>query len=96
MTRPIIWVQPTPQTVILHQPNPVLTVDDLAVVEGTLDPGDALADYAANLRFTTSRNYPASNASETVGKVYKVSATGLNVAKYDFRYKQGTLTVVAA
>lgn len=94
--RPIVWVRPKPTTVPLHQPNPVLTVDDLQITSGTLAPGDTLADFAANLRFTFSRNYPVSNASETVGKTYKVSATGLNVGKYDFRYQQGVLTVVSA
>lgn len=92
--RPIIWVKPKPQIVPLHQPNPVLTVADLEITQGTLSGDDTLADFATNLRFTFSRNYPNSNAAETVGKTYKISATGLNVAAYDFRYSIGTLTVV--
>lgn len=96
MVRPIIWVKPADQVVPLHQPNPVLGVADLEIVSGELGEGDTLADFAANLRFTFSRNYPASNASETVGKTYRISAVGLNVAGYDFRYQIGKLTVVAA
>lgn len=96
MVRPIVWVKPADQTVALHQPNPVLGVDDLETTSGELEPGETLTDYAANLRFTFSRNYPNSNASETIGKQYRVSATGLNVGKYDFRYSIGKLTVIAA
>lgn len=93
--RPVVWLQPKPQSVVLHQPNPVLGPDDLQVVDGELLDGDDLAVVAAKVRYTFSRNYPASNASETIGKTYKISAAGVVSAKYDIRYKIGTLTVVA-
>lgn len=93
--RPIVWLQPKPQNVVFREPNPVLGPDDLEVVEGELQDGDDLAVIAEKVRYTFSRNYPYSNASETIGKKYKISATGVVSSKYDFRYKVGTLTVIA-
>ena len=41
-----------------------------------------------------SRNYPFSNAGETVGATYKIAAIGVLSSNYDVRYAGGTLTVV--
>lgn len=96
MTRPIVLLQPKRTEVAFQQPNPTFTVADLEIVSGALNPGDSLDNYDTALRFTTSRNYPYSNASEYVGQTYKISATGMASAIYDFRYKIGQLVVVAA
>ncbi len=76
VARRILWVKPVDQTVKLKQPNP--TSCTLQLTNGSAFVyGDDFGDLnLTNLRCVYSRNYPNSNASETVGKVYKISATG--------------------
>ncbi len=94
VARRILWVKPVDQTVKLKQPNPTGCTLELANGSAFAN-GDDFGDLnLSNLRCTTSRNYPSSNASETVGKQYKLSATGVLSTNYDIRYQQGTLTVV--
>ncbi len=110
ITRRILWVKAIDRTVGLLQPNPPGTppAGCLAAATPTAACWLELANGStfvngqswsalnlANLRFTYSRNYPSSNAAETVGKQYKISATGATSTNYDLRYQQGTLTVVA-
>ncbi len=92
--RAILWVKPVDLTVKLKQPNP--TGCTLQLANGsTFVADDDWSDLnLTNLRCTNSRNYPNSNSSETVGKTYKISATGATAKNYDIRYQQGTLTVV--
>ncbi len=107
--RRMLWVQAVDRTVGLYQPNPSTTPPANCLASATatsvcwlqLANGSSFvygqswsALNLANLRFTYSRNYPSSNASETVGKTYKISATGVFSTNYDIRYQQGTLTVV--
>ncbi len=110
VTRRILWLKASDRTVGLQQPNPAQTPPAGCVAQQTATSacwlevannttfaaGDDWADLnLTNLRFTYSRNYPSSNAAETVGKIYKISATGILSTNYDVRYQQGTLTVVA-
>ncbi len=95
VARRILWVKPVDQTVKLKQPNPTGCVLELAN-GSAFAPGDSFASLnLTNLRYTTSRNYPSSNAAETVGKTYKLAASGVSSTNYDLRFQQGTLTVVA-
>lgn len=92
-TRPVVWLKVVDQTVGLRQPNPATFTLELA-------PGHAVPDGltevppVSSLRFQNSRNPPATNASEYVGKTYRVTAFG-GSADYDLRWVAGTLTVVA-
>ena len=107
--RRMLLVQAVDRTVGLYQPNPSTTPPANCRASATatsacwlqLANGSSFvygqswsALNLANLRFTYSRNYPSSNASETVGKTYKISATGFSSTNYDLRFQQGTLTVV--
>ncbi len=107
--RQILWVKAIDRAVGLRQPNPLSTPPANCVAQATPTAacwlelangtgfvyGQSWANLSlTNLRFTYSRNYPNSNASEYVGKTYKISATGATSANYDIRYQQGTLTVV--
>ncbi len=109
VARRILTIKATDRTVGLGQPNPLATppANCLASATATSACWLQLANGStfvygqswsalnlANLRFTYSRNYPSSNASETVGKTYKISVTGILSTNYDVRYQQGTLTVV--
>ncbi len=94
VARRILWVKPVDQTVKLKQPNPTGCTLQLANGSAFL-PSDGWGSMnTSNVRCTSSRNYPSSNASETVGKTYKISATGVLSTNYDIRYQQGTLTVI--
>ena len=105
----MLLIKAIDRTVGLRQPNPPTTPPAGCVAQQTvtsacwlqLTPGAAFVNgddwgdlNLANLRFTYSRNYPSSNTTETVGKVYKISATGFSSANYDLRFQQGNLTVV--
>jgi probable HAF family extracellular repeat protein len=106
--RRILWVKPTDRTVGLKQPNPPTTPPAgclasqtptsacwLDLARGsTLAPGDDWADLnLSQLRFSYNRNPPATNASEYVGKTYRITAFGVVSGNYDVRYDPGTLTV---
>jgi hypothetical protein len=107
--RRILYVKPTNRTVGLKQPNPPTTPPANCLASQTptsacwieLANGTSFA-YGqswsalnlANLRFQYSRNPPSTNASEYVGKTYRMTAFGVSSPNYDIRYQEGTLTVV--
>jgi hypothetical protein len=107
IARRILWIKPVDRTVGLRQPNPPTNpnVDPncpapsrcLELANGsTFAPGEGFANVnLANLRFQYNRNPPYTNATETVGKIYRITAFGAASANYDIRYAPGNLTVVA-
>jgi hypothetical protein len=106
VARKILWVKPQDRTVGLHQPNPPTSPHGdpacpapnrcLQITNGSsFAYGQSWSDLnLTQLRFQYNRNPPATNASETVGKVYKITAFGVASTNYDIRYQQGNLTVV--
>ncbi len=109
LARHVIWVKAIDRTVGFKQPNPTQTPPAGCLAQATATAacwlelangtgfvyGQSWANLnLTNLRFTYSRNYPNSNASEYVGKTYKISAVGILSTNYDVRYQQGTLTVI--
>lgn len=108
--RHIVWIKPADRTVPLHAPNPptdVKSADELELATdqngnpSTMLPGDTIASVFADdiagtsARFSYNRNPPSTNATETVGSTYRITLFGLVDARYDVRYRPGTLTVVA-
>jgi hypothetical protein len=111
VARRILWVKPIDRTVGLRQPNPPTTPPAGCLAQQTATSacwlelargsafvsGDDWGDLSlAQLRFTYNRNPPATNAAETVGKTYRITAFGVTSQNYDIRYDPGTLRVVAA
>ncbi|MFN8536153.1 MAG: Ig-like domain repeat protein [Thermomicrobiales bacterium] len=106
--RKVLWVKPTDRTVKLKQANPATDPHgDPACpapnycLQLTRDSSFAYGQSwsALNLsvlRFSYSRNPPSTNATEYVGKTYRVTAFGATSGNYDLRYEAGTMTVVAA
>jgi hypothetical protein len=108
VARKVLWLKPTDRTVGLRQPNPPTTPPAGCVQQQTptsacwlelatgssFAPGEGFASLNLSaLRCQYNRNPPATNASETVGKTYKITAFGASSMNYDIRYQQGTLTV---
>ena len=73
----------------------VLELKDLSIEELKRRLSDE-QENLANLRFQYARNPPSTNATETVGKTYRITAFGVTSSNYDIRYDPGTMTVVAA
>lgn len=111
MARHILWVKPVDATVPLHAANPPTVLTDLAsqleLAEdqvgdlSAFKEGDDWSVFAddvqgGRVRFQFNRNPPSTNATESIGKSYRVTVFGLSDAAYDVRYRPGTLTVVAA
>jgi hypothetical protein len=108
--RRIIWVKPVDRTVVLKAANPPGNPNldpacpapsrclELSPTRGSsFAPGESFANLnLAQLRFTYNRNPPMTNATEFVGKTYRITAFGAISSNYDIRYDPGTLTVVAA
>ncbi|MFN8541128.1 MAG: MBG domain-containing protein [Thermomicrobiales bacterium] len=106
ITRRIIWVKPVDRTVRLKQANPSTDPHgDPACpapsycIQLTRNSSFAYGQSWSNLnlsvlRFQYARNPPSTNATEYVGKTYRMTAFGVTSGNYDIRYDPGTLTVV--
>ena len=105
VARRILVIRPLDRSVGFRQPNPPNDPHTdpacsapnwcLQLAAGSsFAPGESFANLnLTNLRFVYSRNYPFSNASETVGQRYAISAYGVFGTNYGIRYQAGTLTV---
>ncbi|MFN8542082.1 MAG: hypothetical protein U0232_31985 [Thermomicrobiales bacterium] len=109
IARRILWVKPIDRNVVLRQPNPPTDphLDPancpapsycLELARGsTFGVGNDWSTLNTTvLRFQYARNPPSTNATEYVGKTYRITAFGISSANYDIRYDPGTMTVVAA
>ncbi|MFN8542537.1 MAG: MBG domain-containing protein, partial [Thermomicrobiales bacterium] len=106
--RRVLWIKPTDRTVGLKQPNPPADAHGdpaclapsycLELTRGsTFVAGQSWSALnLTNLRFQYARNPPSTNATEYVGKTYRMTAFGAISSNYDLRYDPGTMTVVAA
>jgi hypothetical protein len=103
--RRLLWIKPADRTVGLHQPNPPTSPQNDPACPAPsrcleLANGSSFA-YGQSwsaldltlLRFQYERNPPHTNATEYVGKTYRITAFGVNAMNYDIRYKPGTMTV---
>ncbi|MFN8541130.1 MAG: Ig-like domain repeat protein [Thermomicrobiales bacterium] len=109
VARKVLWLKASDQTVGLNQPNPPTAppANCLASATATAACGVQLSNGSGfvygqswsalnmtNLRFQYARNPPSTNATEFVGKTYRITAFGVSSGNYDIRYEQGTMTVV--
>ncbi|MFN8540262.1 MAG: Ig-like domain repeat protein [Thermomicrobiales bacterium] len=106
VARKVLWLKPTDRTVALRAANPATDPHgDPACpapsycLELTRSSGFAYGQSwaalsLASLRFQYARNPPSTNATEYVGKTYRITAFGVSSSNYDIRYDPGTMTVV--
>jgi len=104
--RKVLWLKPVDRNVGLKQPNPPTDphLDAancpapsycLELARGsTFAPGQSWSALNLSvLRFQYARNPPSTNATEKVGKTYRITAFGVTSSNYDIRYDPGTMTV---
>lgn len=107
VARRVLWIKPIDRTVKLKQPNPPTDPrQDPACPAPTYCLAltrDSSFAYGQSwsalnlsaLRSQFSRNPPSTNATEFVGKTYRITAFGVTSSNYDIRYDPGTMTVIA-